>query len=241
MRNSATLGLALLSMLWLGLPWQGQEPRVPDDIRDPVTFEEVRDLYKRYIEQLRKDQEQWEDDEVSGTDEEGRRATFKIRILSQEYLWSFRSIDEPIGGTEGIKELLQSENMQFQLATATDLICVGAASQEGYEEREAFRATRRAETLVSWTRNALPEHSNPPIHTLVLGRFKNRIPGLNHDQTSYQRRIVLIAVTEKQAHVILEEALKNALSGGSEGVPGVLGSYLSFKLNPMTGSLALSG
>jgi hypothetical protein len=178
-------------------------------------FQQLIEQYYRIIEIVTAN-DKWRDKTISGQDTTGKKAEFKIRILSQEYRWRLGSSEQiEIGriideSWNRFKTLLKSDNMQHYMNKASDIICLGLASEEGVEAAEQNRTDVRADVLADLIRENLPKDSSANIYVLSLGKFINDGNDRIID-TSYQRRIVLISVIEKNPEVDICTALNNAL------------------------------
>lgn len=97
-------------------------------------------------------------------DDEGRRASFRILLFSDEFRWRINSYDSL--EQDGKRPQFTTE-MKAVLNSASEIICVGASSEEippgtsfvQGRVQEERRAARRAERIAVWVREAL----NRPI------------------------------------------------------------------------------
>ena len=151
-------------------------------------------------------------------DDEGRRASFRILLFSDEFRWRINSFDslEQAG-----KRPQFTTEMKAVLNSASEIICVGASSEEippgtsfpqgrAQEER---RAARRAEKIAVWVREAL----NRPIPVRKLNVGHHAPEGA--DDTSDQRRVVIILVFDEDDGVNLDQSLRSAMAGESVRAP----------------------
>src|SRR6188508_3378591 len=98
-------------------------------------------------------------------DDEGRSATFRIMLFSDEFRWRINSFDAV--EAEGGKRPQFTEEMKAVLNSSSEIIVVGASSEEipagvsfpQGRSQEEKRAARRAEKIAVWVREAL----NRPI------------------------------------------------------------------------------
>lgn len=151
-------------------------------------------------------------------DDQGRRASFRILLFSDEFRWRINSYDALEQGgsrpqfTAGMKAVLNS---------AREIICVGASSEElpqgisfpqgrAQEER---RAARRAEKIAVWVREAL----NRPIPVRKLNVGHHAPTGA--DETSDQRRVVIILVLDHDEDANIDQSLRSAMAGESVRAP----------------------
>lgn len=144
-------------------------------------------------------------------DASGRRASFRILLLTDEFRWRMSSSQMLEHTGPGFAF---SPEMKAVLNDAREIICVGASSEElpvgvagmpgrSYEER---RAARRAEQIAKWVSAAL---SRPiPVRKLNAG---HHVPTGAASDTSDQRRVVIILVLEREEHTNLDQALRDAM------------------------------
>ena len=152
-------------------------------------------------------------------DDEGRRATFRILLFSDEFRWRINSFDalEQSG-----KRPQFTTEMKAVLNSAREIICVGASSEEippgtsfpqgrAQEER---RAARRAEKIAVWVREAL---NRPiPVRKLNVGHHS---PTEGGDDTSDQRRVVIILVLDQDEGTNIDQSLRTAMAGEAVRAP----------------------
>jgi hypothetical protein len=152
-------------------------------------------------------------------DEQGRRASFRVLLFTDEFRWrlsSYESVEQAVGEPEFTPE------MKTVLNGAKEIICVGASSEEivqGLSEsagraREEMRAARRAERIAMWVRRAI---SNPiPVRKLNVG---HHVPTKGAEDTSDQRRVVIILVLEREEGANVDQALRAAMARESVNAP----------------------
>ena len=112
--------------------------------------------------------------------------------------------------------------MKKVLAKAEEVICVGASSEEipaGYSPtegraREERRAARRADQIASWVRSVLPRPV--PVRKLNIG---HHAPTAGAQNTSDQRRVVIILVLDHDKDTNVDEALREAMLRESRRAP----------------------
>ena len=151
-------------------------------------------------------------------DENGRHATFRILLFSDEFRWRINSFDalEDAGRRPQF-----TPEMKAVLNSAKEIICVGASSEElptgvsfakgrAQEER---RAARRAEKIAVWVREAL----NRPMPVRKLNVGHHAPTGM--DDTSDQRRVVIILVLDHDANANIDQSLRKAMAGESVRAP----------------------
>jgi hypothetical protein len=142
----------------------------------------------------------------------GRRASFRILLLTDEFRWRLNSFDALENG--GSQPLFTTE-MKAVLNDAKEIICIGTSSEEiptGVSHGrgrtgEEWRAGRRAEQIAVWVRSAL---SKPlPVRKLNIG---HHAPTGRTRNTSDQRRVVIILVLDQDDGTAIDEALRTAMS-----------------------------
>ena len=169
--------------------------------------------------------------DVKGTDSYGRDASFKIFVFSRDFAWAFESDKEVeyLGSPEDIGPHLRSPGLQENFRNAKALIAVGAASQEGTPPVEEDRARRRAARLQRWVKENVPGVQR--LHTLSMGRFAGpTLKTAATSETAPQRSVVIVAVVAAEDDVILDEALREALSK-EKAFPFKLNEYSEFELS----------
>jgi hypothetical protein len=151
-------------------------------------------------------------------DDEGRRATFRILLFTDEFRWQINSYDSL---EQGGKRPQFTTEMKAVLNSATEIIAVGASSEEvppgtSFPEgrvQEERRAARRAERIAVWVRQAL----NRPIPVRKLNVGHHAPTG--SDDTSDQRRMVIILVLDQDENANIDQSLKSAMAGESVRAP----------------------
>lgn len=155
----------------------------------------------------------------NAADHQGRRASFRILLFSDEFRWRLNSFDE-------IENPLSQPNftpeMKAVLNSAEEIICVGASSEEipsgvsfplgrAQEER---RAARRAEKIAIWVREVLERPI--PVRKLNVG---HHTPTKQAADTSDQRRVVIILVLKHEDGANIDQSLRAAMAGESLRAP----------------------
>jgi hypothetical protein len=151
-------------------------------------------------------------------DDDGREASFRIMLFSDEFRWRINSFDSL---ELGDKRPQFTTEMKAVLNSASEIICVGASSEEvppgtsfqvgrAQEER---RAARRAEKTAVWVREAL--NRAIPVRKLNVGHHAPT----GMDDTSDQRRMVIILVLDHDADTNIDQSLKTAMAGESVRAP----------------------
>lgn len=151
----------------------------------------------------------------NAADREGRRASFRILLFSDEFRWRLNSFDEIENNSS---QPNFTPEMKAVLNSAEEIICVGASSEEiptgvsfslgrAQEER---RAARRAEKIALWVREVL--HRPIPVRKLNVG---HHTPTDHSGDTSDQRRVVIILVLKHDAGTNIDQSLRSAMAGES--------------------------
>ncbi len=152
-------------------------------------------------------------------DSQGRRASFRILLFSDEFRWRLASYDAI---EDGASFPHFSDEMKQVLDSAEEIICVGASSEEvpaGVDfkkgrAQEEWRAARRAERIAVWVRESLTRPI--PVRKLNIGHHVPTRAGRN---TSDQRRVVVILVLDKEDGINLDESLRAAMLEEVERAP----------------------
>ena len=150
-------------------------------------------------------------------DEHGRKASFRILLFSDEFRWKINSHEWVDGG----RRPQFTPEMKAVLGTAREIICVGASSEEvplgvsfpQGRAREEKRAARRAERIAVWIREALDRPI--PIRKLNVGHHAPT----GTDDTSDQRRVVIILVLDQDDGNNLDQSLRSAMAGEAVRAP----------------------
>jgi hypothetical protein len=151
-------------------------------------------------------------------DDEGRAATFRILLFSDEFRWRINSFDAVEAGG---KRPEFTPEMKAVLNSAVEIIAVGASSEEippgvSFPEgraKEERRAGRRADQIAVWIREAL----NKPIPVRKLNVGHHTPTGT--DETSDQRRVVIILVLAQDEDANLDQSLRSAMASQSVRAP----------------------
>lgn len=151
-------------------------------------------------------------------DDEGRAATFRILLFSDEFRWRINSFDAVEAGG---KRPEFTPEMKAVLNSAVEIIAVGASSEEippgiSFPEgraKEERRAGRRADQIAVWIREAL----NRPIPVRKLNVGHHTRTGT--DETSDQRRVVIILVLAQDEDTNLDQSLRSAMASQAVRAP----------------------
>jgi hypothetical protein len=151
-------------------------------------------------------------------DDEGRKASFRIMLFSDEFRWKINSFDalEKAG-----KRPQFTEEMKAVLNSAKEIIVVGASSEEipnganfaQGREQEERRAARRAEKISLWVREALNEPI--PVRKLNVGHHVQTGTG----ETSDQRRVIIILILDSDEGANIDQSLRTAMAGEAVRAP----------------------
>ena len=153
------------------------------------------------------------------SDEEGKKASFRIMLFSDEFRWRINSFDQV--EAESGKRPQFTEEMKAVLNSASEVIVVGASSEEippgtsfpDGRAKEEKRAARRAEKIAVWVREAL----NRPIPVRKLNVGHHAPTGT--DDTSDQRRVVIILVLDRDEDANIDQSLRSAMASQSVRAP----------------------
>ena len=146
-------------------------------------------------------------------DNSGKKATFVIHLLTDDYKWMISRWDVLENQQRDINF---SSSMSRLLNRAAEVICIGASSedmekglsQDDGRRREEWRAGQRAELIAKWVRAAL----NKPVNVRKLN-IGHRDPAQEYGQTldtSDQRRVIIVLVLKRKEGIDLGQALRNA-------------------------------
>ena len=146
-------------------------------------------------------------------DSNGKKASFLIHLLTDEYRWKLSRWD--------LLEDLQSEinfssAMRLLMNRATEIICIGASSEEienglSYDQgrqKEEWRAGRRAESISKWVKAVLQNPVN--VRKLNIGHRDPTLETNGISDTSDQRRIIIVLVLKAEDGVNMDQALRDA-------------------------------
>ncbi len=159
------------------------------------------------------------------TDHQGHKGAFRAMVFLDSYNWVRGSTELVEFNGQVIPyflTVLRQEPVQKILAGAEEIVAVGTASCESPLGPlvENHRAEERAEQLVRWieeSRAQLPSRPGPMrnVIPLNLGGFTKECPKSEAAETSRQRRLVLIAVTDRQKDLDLESCLQERMKEDS--------------------------
>ncbi|HUQ85912.1 MAG TPA: hypothetical protein VM096_00045, partial [Vicinamibacterales bacterium] len=151
-------------------------------------------------------------------DDEGRSASFRILLFSDEFRWRINSFDSVEAGG---KRPDFTPEMKAVLNSAVEIIAVGASSEEippgiSFPEgraKEERRAGRRADQIAVWVREVL----NRPIPVRKLNVGHHTPTGT--DETSDQRRVVIILVLNQDEDTNIDQSLRSAMTSQAVRAP----------------------
>jgi hypothetical protein len=155
----------------------------------------------------------------SAKDQQGRRASFRVLLFTDEFRWrlsSYESLEshlEPPTFTAEMKAVLDRAREIIVVGASSEEIVPGLSLEAG-RRREEERAGKRAERIAMWVRQAL---SKPvPVRKLNVG---HHMPTKASNDTSDQRRVVIILVLEREDGTNVDEALRAAMALESVNAP----------------------
>ncbi len=146
-------------------------------------------------------------------DSNGKKASFLIHLLTDEYRWKLSRWDL----LEDLHtEINFSSEMRLLMNRAIEIICIGASSEEienglSYEQgrqKEEWRAGRRAESISKWVRAVLENPVN--VRKLNIGHRDPTLETNGISDTSDQRRIIIVLVLKAEDGVNMDQALRDA-------------------------------
>jgi len=152
-------------------------------------------------------------------DQQGRRASFRVLLFTDEFRWRMSSYESL---ESRLDEPSFTPEMKAVLERAREIIVVGASSEEivpglsleAGRKREEGRAAKRAERIATWVRAAITKPI--PIRKLNVG---HHMPTKAANDTSDQRRVVIILVLEREDGTDVDQALRAAMALESINAP----------------------
>jgi len=152
-------------------------------------------------------------------DDEGNKASFRIMLFSDEFRWRINSFDQ-VEAPDGQRPQFTPE-MKAVLNSAREIIVVGASSEEippgtSFPEgrsKEERRAARRADRIAVWVREAL--NTAIPVRKLNVGHHAPT----GSDDTSDQRRVIIILVLDQDENTNLDQSLRTAMASQAVRAP----------------------
>jgi len=152
-------------------------------------------------------------------DQQGRRASFRVLLFTDEFRWRMSSYESL---ESSLEEPTFTPEMKAVLDKAREIIVVGASSEEivpglsleAGRKREEVRAGKRAERIAMWVRQAVSKPT--PIRKLNVG---HHLPTGKANDTSDQRRVVIIIVLDREDGTNVDEALRSAMALESLNAP----------------------
>lgn len=165
------------------------------------------------------DDDRWlESERFVGTDKQGRKATLRIYILSEDYSWQFgegASIIGPNGETD-LDALLSGGDIQERFCAAQSILAIGTSSFEGPQDLNHALARARGKRLVTALSDRLGQcaEGRPNLLAASLGEHAETSPCPGRERcpeaTSSQRRLIMVGVdadAENSADLNYDEAL----------------------------------
>ena len=146
-------------------------------------------------------------------DHQGKKASFVIHLLTDDYKWKLSRWDLL---EDSQSEINFSPPMRRLMNSAVEIICLGASSEEienglspdDGRQKEEWRASKRAESIAKWVRAVLENSVN--VRKLNIGhRDPSNEPNGMLD-TSDQRRIIIVLVIKEEEGVNMDQALRDA-------------------------------
>ena len=152
-------------------------------------------------------------------DQQGRRASFRVLLFTDEFRWRMSSYETL---ESRLEQPAFTPEMKAVLERAREIIVVGASSEEIVpglsletgRKREEVRAGKRAERIATWVRAAITKPI--PIRKLNVG---HHMPTKAANDTSDQRRVVIILVLEREDGTDVDQALRAAMAIESINAP----------------------
>ncbi len=175
----------------------------------------------------------WTYQEVEGMSN-GMVAKFRLAIITQEYRWKFASTDSiEIGCLKNELPNLLDHVSGFQ--NSKGIIAVGTASQEGSTSQEIVRADRRADNCLLILRTHKISRDKE-LYKLNLGQYLADVQSKTINETSVQRRVILVAVISADPRMTFyefQDALHLALDKSELKVTIQRKAYSNFDLQRM--------
>ena len=146
-------------------------------------------------------------------DDEGRNATFRILLFSDEFRWRINSFDAVEAGgkrpqfTPEMKAVLNSRQRDHLPSAPAPRRFRRASRSRKDAPRKSAAPRRRAEKIAVWVREAL----NRPIPVRKLNVGHHAPTGT--DDTSDQRRVVIILVLDQDEDANIDQSLRSAMAG----------------------------
>ncbi len=151
-------------------------------------------------------------------DDDGKSTSFRILLFTDEFRWRINSFDaiEKEGArphfTDEMKKVLNSAREIIAVGASSEEIPVGTSFDKGRKEEEK-RAARRAEQIAVWVREALGKPV--PVRKLNVGHHAPT----GTDETSDQRRVVIILVLDQDEDANIDQSLRSAMTSQAVRAP----------------------
>jgi hypothetical protein len=173
----------------------------------------------------------WQYEFVPGKSLSGKKALFSLMYITHEKRWKYGSDKELYDGSK-LETVIHHDLPMFDLfAPSIGLVAVGVSSQEGsVKENEIRRAESRAGHVYYLLKTMGDVARGKEMYKLNLGQYSTDTFSVSADQTSYQRRVIVMGIMEKDPSMTKEElieSVKDALPY-SIGVDFDVKKYSSF-------------
>jgi len=144
-------------------------------------------------------------------DGQGNRASFRILLFTDEFRWEMSSANQLESGpspafTPEMRQVLDAAREVIVVGASSEEIVPGLSAEAG-RRREEDRAARRAGRIALWVREALT--APIPVRKLNVGHHQ---PTAAAQDTSDQRRVVIILVLDRDKDTNVDEALRAAMT-----------------------------
>lgn len=160
-----------------------------------------------------------------------KEAKYRFIYLTAEKRWKYNDEKTLQDGTIVVDYLVENLTTYDSTNTSKGFIAVGVASQEAItREREEIRGQQRADEIVTALRlNELTQKKE--IYSLNLGQYTNKLD-LSIDETSYQRRVIIISIMERDSTMSFNELKQSLIDAmrNSEALAYEIDKYSKFDL-----------
>jgi len=171
------------------------------------------------------------DDLVEAEDNQGKKALIRLTVLSKSHFWTRGALtisqaekEEAIMADSVFHHLFKpASTLASRINQAGEVICLGNASFETDADvppparlaAEEARAQARARALAQYINEHVLTQNHTQLYTCNLGKYLHLAPAASDDQ----RRIVILAVVEKEQGTVLEEVITDALLQKKAALP----------------------
>jgi len=156
--------------------------------------------------------------DITGVDESGRSATYRIVLLSGEYYWkqgSTTAVVNSDGNEVALEQKLAGNGIASLLNRSSDLVAIGTASCVGGIAEEETRALDRARNLIAWLRQVPLSQSVEGMFLVNLGQYDE--PCGYGPREQEQRMVIIVGVADKQPGVDVRQSFRDALERAAKG------------------------